>query len=103
MTKQEVPFTQCPTFAPAESEHYYRPAVFPEVTIPNWVIDMCRASGSVPYGWHIVEVLDRRVHDTTDDVARQKALMAIRTGKLEEETELWVRRIRDESFVEYRL
>ncbi|MGI9309039.1 MAG: peptidylprolyl isomerase [Gammaproteobacteria bacterium] len=56
-----------------------------------------------PYGWHILEVLDRRVHATTDDVARQKALMAIRTGKLEEETELWVRRIRDESFVEYRM
>ena len=29
--------------------------------------------------------------------------MAIRNAKFEEETELWVRRIRDEAFVEYRL
>ena len=56
-----------------------------------------------PFGWHIVEVMDRRVHDTTDDVRRQQAMMAIRESKLTEETELWVRQIRDEAFVEYRI
>lgn len=56
-----------------------------------------------PFGWHIAEVLGRRQHDTTEDVQRQQALMALRMSKLEEETELWVRRLRDEAFVEYML
>ena len=55
------------------------------------------------FGWHIVEVLERRVHDTTEDVERQRAMMAIRDSKVAEETELWLRQMRDESFVEYRL
>jgi peptidyl-prolyl cis-trans isomerase SurA len=56
-----------------------------------------------PFGWHILQVMERRVHDTTDDVRRQEAMMAIRQSKLAEETELWIRQIRDESFVEYRI
>ncbi len=56
-----------------------------------------------PFGWHIVQVLDRRVHDTTEEVQRQQAIMAIRNSKLGEETELWARRLRDQAFVEYRL
>jgi peptidyl-prolyl cis-trans isomerase SurA len=55
------------------------------------------------YGWHIIQLLDRRVHDTTEEVMRQEALMAIRNSKLSEETELWTRRLRDQAFVEYRL
>lgn len=56
-----------------------------------------------PFGWHIVEVMDRRVQDTTEDVARQNAMAAIRNSKLGEESELWARRLRDEAFVDYRL
>ena len=56
-----------------------------------------------PFGWHIVEVLGRRTKDTTEEVARQQALAAIRNSKLGEETELWTRRLRGEAFVEYRL
>ncbi len=56
-----------------------------------------------PFGWHIVQLLERRVHDATDDIERQRAIMAIRESKLAEETELWLRQMRDEAFVEYRL
>ena len=56
-----------------------------------------------PFGWHILEVTDRRIQDTTEDVKRQRAVMAIRNSKLGEESELWARRLRDEAFVEYRL
>lgn len=56
-----------------------------------------------PFGWHIVQLTERRVHDATDDVERQQAMMAIRDSKITEETELWLRQIRDEAFVEYRL
>jgi peptidyl-prolyl cis-trans isomerase SurA len=56
-----------------------------------------------PFGWHILQVVDRRVHDTTEDVRRQQAMKAIRDSKVAEETELWVRQIRDEAFVDYRI
>ena len=56
-----------------------------------------------PFGWHIVLLLDRRVQDMTEEVKRREAIMAIRNSKLEEETELWARRLRDEAFVEYKL
>ena len=58
---------------------------------------------STQFGWHILEVLDRRTQDTTDDVKRRQAIGAIRSSKLGEETELWARRLRDQAFVEYRL
>ena len=56
-----------------------------------------------PFGWHIIQLLDKRVHDTTEDLERRRAMMAIRESKLEEETELWLRQMRDEAFIEYRL
>jgi peptidyl-prolyl cis-trans isomerase SurA len=55
------------------------------------------------YGWHIVQLLGRRVHDATDDVRRNRAYAALRDSKAEEETELWLRKLRDDAFVEYRL
>ena len=56
-----------------------------------------------PFGWHIVEVLDRRVHDTTEELQRRDAVMALRERKFEEEVELWIQRLRDEAYVEYRI
>jgi peptidyl-prolyl cis-trans isomerase SurA len=55
------------------------------------------------YGWHIVQLLGRRMHDATDDMRRQRAFAELRESKAEEETELWLRRLRDEAFVEYRM
>jgi peptidyl-prolyl cis-trans isomerase SurA len=55
------------------------------------------------YGWHIVQVLGTRTYDSTDDVRRQKAFAAIRESKADEETELWLRRLRDEAFVEIKI
>ena len=55
------------------------------------------------YGWHIVQLLGRRVHDATQDKVRQQVYAQLRESKAEEETELWLRRLRDEAFVEYRM
>jgi peptidyl-prolyl cis-trans isomerase SurA len=55
------------------------------------------------YGWHIVQMLGTRTYDSTDDVRRQKAFAAIRESKADEETELWLRRLRDEAFVESKM
>jgi peptidyl-prolyl cis-trans isomerase SurA len=54
------------------------------------------------YGWHIVQLLGRRRFDNTDEIKRRQAMEAIRAGKADEETELWLRRMRDEAYVEYK-
>ncbi len=55
------------------------------------------------YGWHIVQMLGTRTYDSTDDVRRQRAFASIRESKADEETELWLRRLRDEAFVETKM
>jgi peptidyl-prolyl cis-trans isomerase SurA len=55
------------------------------------------------FGWHIVQVLERRRQDTTEEAMRNKARAAIRQRKAEEATDLWLRRLRDEAYVELRV
>ncbi len=55
------------------------------------------------FGWHIVQVLARRDRDSTQDVQRAKAANELRRRKVEEELQAWLRQIRDEAYVEYRL
>ena len=55
------------------------------------------------FGFHIVQVLDRREHDSTEDIKRARAREAIRRRKLEEARTDWLRQMRDEAYVEYRL
>ncbi len=54
------------------------------------------------YGWHIAQALGRRTQDMSTDERRRRAFEQIRSSKLDEETELWLRRMRDEAFVDYR-
>lgn len=54
------------------------------------------------YGWHIAEVLERRSYDKTDDVKQQECQQQIRASKAEEERELWLRRLRDQAYVDVR-
>lgn len=55
------------------------------------------------FGWHIVQVLERRERDDTDSARRAEALRVLRTRRIEENMRAWVRRVRDEAYVEYRL
>jgi len=55
------------------------------------------------YGWHIVQMLGTRTYDSTDDVRKQRAFAAIRESKADEETELWLHKLRDEAFVEIKM
>jgi peptidyl-prolyl cis-trans isomerase SurA len=55
------------------------------------------------FGWHILQVLERREHDSTEEYKRSKARQLIRKRKGDEELFLWLRRLRDEAYVEYRL
>ncbi len=54
------------------------------------------------FGWHIVQLLGRRTYDQSDELRRQRVLTALRESKVDEETELWLRRLRDEAYVEVR-
>ncbi len=54
------------------------------------------------FGWHILEVLDRRQRDSTNESQKAEAEQALRQRKIEQETERWIRRLRDESFIEVR-
>lgn len=55
------------------------------------------------FGWHIVQVVERRTQDTTDEIMRLKARKALRERKTDEATEQWLREVRDEAYVEIRL
>lgn len=55
------------------------------------------------HGWHIVEVLGRRDYDATVEYQRWQARQDIHKRKAAVEEELWIRRLRDEAYVEYRL
>lgn len=52
------------------------------------------------FGWHIVQLLGRRKFDTTEEALRDRAYQQLKESRVEEETETWVRRLRDEAFVE---
>ncbi len=54
------------------------------------------------FGWHLLEVLDRRTRDASSDTVRAEAEQALRARKIEQEKERWIRRLRDESFIEVR-
>ncbi|MBH98352.1 MAG: molecular chaperone SurA [Rhodospirillaceae bacterium] len=55
------------------------------------------------YGWHIAEVLGARSYDTSEELKEQRCVAQIRSSKAEEEQALWLRRLRDEAFVEVRI
>lgn len=55
------------------------------------------------FGWHVLEVTDRRVYDNTEDLKQGRCAQQIRNSKLAEETDLWVRQIRDDAYVDSRI
>ena len=82
----------------------------PGNTVPVFerMMDSLRSGGiSEPfksqYGWHVVQVLERRERDGTETSQRAEARRRLLARKIEENTEAWVRRVRDEAYVEYRL
>lgn len=56
-----------------------------------------------PFGFHILQVTERRSHDSSREIMRAQARDIIRERKRDDELEIWLRRLRDESYVEYRL
>ncbi|WP_367186366.1 peptidylprolyl isomerase [Methylotenera sp.] len=55
------------------------------------------------FGWHIIQVIERRSQDMSKESARLKARQEIRTRKADEAYQDWIRELRDRAFVELRL
>jgi len=55
------------------------------------------------FGWHIIQLLGRRTYDASEDMTRNRCVSQLREARADEETEIWLRRLRDEAFVEYRM
>ncbi|WP_018230369.1 peptidylprolyl isomerase [Methyloversatilis universalis] len=56
-----------------------------------------------PFGWHLIQVTERRVEDVSTERQRAAARMALRERKAEEVYQDWVRQLRDRAYVEIRL
>lgn len=54
------------------------------------------------FGWHLIQVQDRRERDHTEAAVRNRVLQQIRKRKEEESLQLWLRQLRDEAYVEIR-
>jgi len=84
--------------------------VSPEVFVPEFeqvIRNLPLGEISEPFktrfGWHIVQVLDERRYDTTEEVKEQECVRQIRAGKAEEELQLWITRLRDQAFIEIKI
>ena len=74
-----------------------------EQTIANSEVGVVSEPFRTQFGWHILEVEERRVYDNTEDLKQRNCDLRIRNGKMEEESQLWMQRLRDEAFVQTRI
>ena len=56
-----------------------------------------------PFGWHLIQVLERRNQDMSQERVRLMARQALRARKSDEAYQEWVRQLRDRAYVDMRL
>lgn len=54
------------------------------------------------HGWHITEVLERRVQDVTDQRIEERARQILFSRKYQEELDIWLQEIRDSAYIEFK-
>ena len=83
--------------------------ISPGQTVPDFEEAMNKLqpgmTGSVQtqFGWHLIQVLERKNTDVSVQQQRQQARQAIGTFKSDEQFQDWLRQLRDRAFVEYRI
>ena len=84
--------------------------VAPGDTVPEFerVMDALKdkeisAPIQTPFGWHLVQVIERRADEMSDERRKVAARQAIRLRKADEAYQDWLRQSRDRAFVENRL
>ena len=86
----------------------------PMANTSNYVEPFKNASNTLPlnvlsqpiqtrFGWHIIEVLERRKTDKTREAIKQQAQKLVGTKQQSEATKKWLKSLRDEAFIEYRI
>lgn len=56
-----------------------------------------------PFGWHLIQAMEHRSQDMSNERQRQSARQAIRARKADAAFQEWLQRLRDRAYVEYRL
>jgi len=83
--------------------------VSPGQTVPEFEEEMNKLQPGqmgvvqTQFGWHLIQVLERRNTDVSEQQKRQQARIAIGSFKSDEQFQDWLRQLRDRAFVEYRL
>jgi len=84
--------------------------LYPGDTVPDFEkamdalkINQISAPVRTPFGWHIIQVLERRTEQASGDRARVQARLALRERKADEAYQEWLRQLRDKTYVELRL
>ncbi len=83
--------------------------VYPGDTVPEFeramnALKIGEVSSPVqsPFGWHLIQVLERRTEPASAERSRQAARQALRERKSDEAFQDWLRQLRDKTYVEYR-
>ena len=81
--------------------------ISPGDTVPDFEQAMNRLKPSeismpvrTPFGWHLMQVLERRTQDITAERRRDQARLALRQRKSDEAFQDWIRQTRDKTYVE---
>ncbi|MCT2531408.1 peptidylprolyl isomerase [SAR92 clade bacterium H921] len=73
-----------------------------EQTMGAIAVGEVSAPFSSQFGWHILQVTDRRNQDFSETILRNRTQNLLRERKYEEELQVWLQEIRDEAFVEFK-
>jgi len=66
-------------------------------------VDEVSVAVRTPFGWHLIQVVERRKQDVTHERRRDQARVALRQRKSEDGFQEFVRQQRDRAYVEYRI
>jgi peptidyl-prolyl cis-trans isomerase SurA len=84
--------------------------LFPGDTVPEFERAMdalepgaVSAPVRTPFGWHLIQVQERRNEDMSRERQRVEARRVLRARKSDESYQEWLRQLRDRAYIEYRL
>lgn len=79
------------------------PPIFESVVSELEVGELSEPFQNEDGGWHIVQLLDRRIEDVTEENARFQAEQILRQRKYDNELQNWLTEIRDTAYVNIKL